>query len=72
MLKETVLSLFNSLSSPNVVSSTEMLLLELGKDPYEEFDDYIEMVIEYGYVTLFASAYPLAPLISIVANLIEA
>lgn len=72
MLKKTVLSLFSSQSSPNVVSSTEMQLLELIKDPYEEFDDYIEMVIEYGYVTLFASAYPLAPLISTVANWIEA
>jgi len=31
----------------------------------------MEIVIQYGYVTLFASAYPLASLIAIVANLIE-
>ena len=38
---------------------------------YEAFDDYLEMVIEFGYITLFASAYPLAACISIAANVIE-
>jgi len=41
------------------------------KDPYEEFDDYLEMIIQLGYVTLFASAYPLAPFVAIFANLVE-
>lgn len=41
------------------------------KDPYEEFDDYLEMVIELGYITLFASAYPLAPFLAIFANFVE-
>jgi len=31
----------------------------------------MEIVIQFGYVTLFASAYPLASVISIIANLIE-
>ena len=31
----------------------------------------MEIIIQFGYVTLFASAYPLASMISIVANLIE-
>ena len=31
----------------------------------------MEIIIQFEYVTLFASAYPLASLISIVANLIE-
>lgn len=41
------------------------------KDVYEQFDDYMEIVIQLGYVTLFASAYPLASLVSIVANWVE-
>ena len=33
--------------------------------------DYLEMVLQFGYVTLFASAFPLAPAICVVANSIE-
>jgi len=40
-------------------------------DEYEQFDDYMEIIIQFGYVTLFASAYPLASLIMVFANLIE-
>jgi len=47
------------------------LSTEAELDEYEQFDDDMEIVIQYGYVTLFASAYPLASLIAIVANLIE-
>uniref|UniRef100_A0A7S1U8V0 Anoctamin transmembrane domain-containing protein n=1 Tax=Phaeomonas parva TaxID=124430 RepID=A0A7S1U8V0_9STRA len=38
---------------------------------YEEFDDYLEMVIEFGYITLFASAFPLASLVSFLCNFVE-
>jgi hypothetical protein len=41
------------------------------KDEYDQFDDYMEIIIQLGYVTLFASAYPLASLISMVANWVE-
>ena len=41
------------------------------KDEYEQFDDYLEMVIEFGYVTLFASAFPLASILSIACNWVE-
>ncbi len=41
------------------------------KDHYDQFDDYIEMIIQLGYITLFASAYPLAPFVAIIANFIE-
>jgi hypothetical protein len=51
--------------------TTDEILEDLEKDEYEQFDDYMEIVIQFGYVTLFASAYPLASLISIAANLIE-
>jgi hypothetical protein len=51
--------------------STNPLTTESELDEYEQFDDYMEIVIQYGYVALFASAYPLASLIAILANLIE-
>lgn len=54
------------------IAPTEYTLLEdLEKAEYEQFDDYMEIVIQLGYVTLFASAYPLASLISIAANWVE-
>lgn len=47
------------------------LTVESCRDEYEQFDDYLEMLIELGYVTLFASAYPLAAFIAIFANFVE-
>ena len=45
---------------------------ELERGDYETFDDYLEMIITFGYVTLFASAFPLASLISVVCIWFEA
>lgn len=33
-------------------------LAELEKDEIEQFDDYLEMIMTFGYITLFASAFP--------------
>jgi len=44
---------------------------ELAKPIYEPFDDYLEMVIEFGYVCLFASVFPLGAVLSFVANFVE-
>jgi len=33
-------------------------MLETEKEEVELFDDYLEMVMTYGYITLFASAFP--------------
>ena len=38
---------------------------------YEQFDDYLEMVIEFGYVTMFAASFPLGCALSFFCNLIE-
>ena len=40
-------------------------------DEYEEFDDYLEMVVQFGYITLFASAIPLGAAIAVFANIVE-
>jgi len=34
-------------------------------------DEYGEMVIQYGYLTLFAASFPLAPLLAFVNNVVE-
>ncbi|CAG9536244.1 unnamed protein product [Cercopithifilaria johnstoni] len=40
---------------------------------YEQFlfNEYLEMVIQFGFVTLFVSAFPLAPLFALVNNIFE-
>ena len=51
------------------------IVQDLEKEVYEQFDDFmdivIEIVIEIGYVTLFTSACTWASLISIAANWVE-
>ncbi|VDM23515.1 unnamed protein product [Toxocara canis] len=41
---------------------------------YEQFlfDEYLDIVIQFGFVTLFVSAFPLAPLFALINNLLEA
>ncbi|CAE8598029.1 unnamed protein product [Polarella glacialis] len=46
-------------------------LKQLEQAEYEHFDDFMEMIIAFGYVTLFASAFPLAGLLTIACNLVE-
>ncbi|XP_076035437.1 anoctamin-5-like [Oratosquilla oratoria] len=35
------------------------------------FNEYLEMVIQYGFVTLFVAAFPLAPLFALINNVFE-
>eukprot|EP01091_Cochliopodium_minus_P011715 TRINITY_DN339_c0_g1_i4.p1 TRINITY_DN339_c0_g1~~TRINITY_DN339_c0_g1_i4.p1 ORF type:complete len:898 (+),score=254.62 TRINITY_DN339_c0_g1_i4:225-2696(+) len=35
------------------------------------FDDYNELVIQYGYITLFASSLPVAPILALINNIVE-
>ena len=39
---------------------------------YEDtFEDYLEMFIQFGYVTLFSSAFPMAAMCALINNVIE-
>ena len=38
---------------------------------YDPFDDYTELMIQYGYVVFFSAAFPLVPLLALLNNLIE-
>eukprot|EP00808_Paulinella_micropora_P004205 g19562.t1 len=46
--------------------------VELALDPYETtFDEFDELVIQFGYGTLFVTAFPIAPLLAVIACMIE-
>jgi len=39
---------------------------------YEDtYEDYLEMLIQFGYVTLFSSAFPMAAVCALLNNVIE-
>jgi hypothetical protein len=40
-------------------------------DRLDLLDEYLEMVIQYGFVTLFVAAFPLAPFFALFNNIIE-
>lgn len=46
-------------------------MVELKLPKYEQFDDYLEIVINFGYISLFAASFPYAPLLVYVFNAIE-
>jgi len=48
-----------------------VLAEELEFEEHELFDDYLELVMQFGYITLFASAFPLAFAISMLSNMVE-
>lgn len=40
-------------------------------DEDDLIDKYNESVLQFGYIVLFAPAFPIAPLIAILANVIQ-
>ena len=38
---------------------------------YDTFDDFAEMLVQFGYVTLFSLAFPLAPAFALLNNVVE-
>uniref|UniRef100_A0A6P7FJS9 Anoctamin n=1 Tax=Diabrotica virgifera virgifera TaxID=50390 RepID=A0A6P7FJS9_DIAVI len=35
------------------------------------FSEYLEMVLQYGFITIFVTAFPLAPLLALINNVLE-
>merc|ERR1719461_1892260 len=40
-------------------------------EPHESFDDYLEMITQFGYIVLFPSAFPMAAPFALMSNVIE-
>ncbi|KAK4887282.1 hypothetical protein RN001_003553 [Aquatica leii] len=40
-------------------------------EPQGLFNEYLEMVLQYGFVTIFVTAFPLAPLFALINNIFE-
>ncbi|XP_077301157.1 anoctamin-4 [Arctopsyche grandis] len=40
-------------------------------DKLSLFEEYLEMILQYGFVTLFVAAFPLAPLFALINNVAE-
>ncbi|XP_034719151.1 anoctamin-4-like isoform X1 [Etheostoma cragini] len=38
---------------------------------YGLFDEYLEMILQFGFTTIFVAAFPLAPLLALINNVIE-
>lgn len=45
------------------------LLVDMG--PMGLFNEYLEMIVQFGFVTLFVAAFPLAPVFALINNIIE-
>lgn len=44
---------------------------EAALSAYDTFEDYAEMLIQFGYVSFFSLAFPLAPLLALANNVLE-
>ena len=56
-------------TSSNVSGAS--LAEEIGRPDYDLESDYLELVLQYGYVTMFAVAFPLAPVLALANNILE-
>lgn len=54
-----------------VIDMAALLKNELQLTPYSLGDDYMEMLVQYGYVTMFVVVFPLGPLLALLNNIIE-
>lgn len=53
----------------NTQWAKDLKLLDFG--PRSLFPEYLEMILQYGFVTIFVAAFPLAPLFALLNNVLE-
>ncbi|ESK85554.1 hypothetical protein Moror_10042 [Moniliophthora roreri MCA 2997] len=58
-------------SSPAEKALLSKTLHELSLPPYDVFSDYSEMIIQFGYVALWSTIWPLAPVMALLNNILE-
>ena len=44
---------------------------EISLSQYDVDEDYLELLLQYGYVTMFAAVFPIAPLLALLNNVFE-
>jgi len=79
-----VIKKFASLCTANRSGAKDIDSFEESMTPYEKqfeldtydilmgtFQDYLELVVQFGYCTMFATAFPLAPTLALINNLLE-
>ncbi|TIC12243.1 DUF590-domain-containing protein [Wallemia mellicola] len=57
--------------APEEKEYLEEVRAEVSKEPYELFEDYAEMVTQFGYIALWSVAWPLGPLMGLINNFFE-
>ncbi|KAH8387323.1 hypothetical protein KR093_006431, partial [Drosophila rubida] len=65
---------FKRHSEQKLVPSTNQFTEDFNLLPAENnslYAEYLEMVIQYGFITLFSLAFPLAPLLALINNVVE-
>ena len=59
------------LSNRRILQAEEEAWNEARMTQYNTFNDYAEMMVQYGYVTFFSMAFPLAPGLALLNNIVE-
>ncbi|CAH8451474.1 unnamed protein product [Schistosoma turkestanicum] len=61
-----------NVASTSDLSSAHIFIEDYKLIPYEGlFDEYLEMVLQFGFITIFVAAFPLAPFFALLNNWIE-
>ncbi|XP_069766032.1 anoctamin-2-like isoform X2 [Narcine bancroftii] len=59
-------------SNPDVIKEPQQWDLDYNLEPFTGLTpEYMEMIVQFGFVTLFVASFPLAPLFALLNNIIE-